>query len=263
MTGRDSRRRCSFCLHAPAKDPPLRVAEGRSPGTNVLTAFATRCGRHRLRVLRAGQGSASDPIVQQLAYGEQMTTLDRVQVLFLQGGGEGAHDEWDAMLVDSLAGALGDSYEVRFPRLPREDEPSYLRWGPAITREIAVLDDGAVLVGHSVGAAVLMGVLAEPMPQWRPGAIILLAAPFVGPGGWPSEEFKLPGDLGRRLPRGTPVDVFHGMDDQAVPPSHADLYARAIPQARVHRLVARDHQFNQDLSDIAPVVRDTHHRPNV
>ena len=29
-------------------------------------------------------------------------------------------------------------------------------WGPAIRREIAELDDGAVVVGHSVGATILV-----------------------------------------------------------------------------------------------------------
>ena len=38
------------------------------------------------------------------------------QVLFIQGGGAGAHDEWDVRLVDDLQRALGDEYEVRYPR---------------------------------------------------------------------------------------------------------------------------------------------------
>jgi hypothetical protein len=48
-------------------------------------------------------------------------------VLFIQGGGAGAHDDWDAKLVSSLMGKLGDGYEIRYPRMPREDDPSYER----------------------------------------------------------------------------------------------------------------------------------------
>ncbi|MGP4032578.1 alpha/beta fold hydrolase [Pseudarthrobacter sp. 1C304] len=51
-----------------------------------------------------------------------------------------------------------------------------------------------------------------------------------------------------------PVYVFHGRADHAVPPAHADLYAAAIPQALVHRLPGRDHQLNNDLSDLAKVI---------
>jgi hypothetical protein len=85
-------------------------------------------------------------------------------------------------------------------------------------------------------------------------AIVLIAAPFVGEGGWPSEEFELPKDLGARLPHGARVHVFHGLRDETVPPSHADLYAQVIPQARVHRLPGRDHQLNNDLSDVAKAI---------
>ena len=47
------------------------------------------------------------------------------QVLFIQGGGAGAHDDWDDKLVDSLRGALGDGYVVLYPRMPAEDDPGY------------------------------------------------------------------------------------------------------------------------------------------
>lgn len=176
------------------------------------------------------------------------------QVLFIQGGGAGVHDGWDNKLVDSLRRELGDRYEVRYPHMPGEDDPSYARWSAAIRREMTALGDGAVLVGHSVGGTILVNALAGRPPEREPGAIVLIAAPFVGPGGWPSDEFEPPGDLGARLPPGVPVHVFHGLRDETIPPSHADLYARVIPQARLHRLSGRDHQLGNDLSDVAKAI---------
>ncbi|HTM83822.1 MAG TPA: alpha/beta fold hydrolase [Mycobacterium sp.] len=172
-------------------------------------------------------------------------------ILFIQGGGAGAHDEWDDKLVDSLRRELGDGYEVRYPRMPDEDDPSYARWSAAIRREMTALDDGAVVVGHSVGGTILINALAERPAERGLGAIVLIAAPFVGAGGWPGDEFELPHDLGTRLPQGVPVHVFHGLQDETAPPSHADLYARAIPHAQLHRLPGRDHQLNNDLSEVA------------
>ena len=173
------------------------------------------------------------------------------QLLFIQGGGAGVHDEWDEKLFDSLRRELGDGYEVRYPRMPGEDDPSYARWSAAIRREMTALNDGAVVAGHSVGGTILINALAEQPPEWDLGAIVLIAAPFVGAGGWPGDEFELPYDLGARLPPGVPVHVFHGLQDETAPPSHADLYARAIPQAQLHRLPGRDHQLNNDLSEVA------------
>jgi pimeloyl-ACP methyl ester carboxylesterase len=181
------------------------------------------------------------------------------QILFIQGGGTGAHDEWDNKLVESLRRQLGGGFEVRYPRMPDEGDPSYARWSAAIRREMADLDDGAVVAGHSVGATILVNALAEqPAPKGL-AAIVLIAAPFVGEGGWSSDEFELTSDLGARLPPGVRVHVFHGLQDETAPPSHAGLYAQAIPQAQVRQLPGRDHQLNNDLSEVAEAVRA--HRP--
>jgi predicted alpha/beta hydrolase family esterase len=177
------------------------------------------------------------------------------QVLFVQGGGEGTYDEWDDKLVDSLRRELGDGFEVRYPRMPAEDDPSYATWGPAILQELASLEGGAVVVGHSVGGTILIQALAEQPPPVTLAAIVLLATPFVGAGGWSGDGFEFQNDLGGRLPSGVPVHVFHGLDDDTVPPAHADLYAGVIPHAEVHRLAGRDHQLGNDLADVASVIR--------
>ena len=176
------------------------------------------------------------------------------QVLFIQGGGAGTHDDWDDKLVGSLRRGL-DGYEVRYPRMPNEDDPSASTWGPAIVREVAALDDRSVVVGHSVGGTILIHSLVEHPPPVDVAAVILVAAPFVGDGGWPADEFAVPADLGARLPADTKIHLFHGLDDADVPPSHVDLWARAIPRAQVYRLPGRDHQLGNDLSDVAGVIR--------
>ena len=183
------------------------------------------------------------------------------QILFIQGGGAGAHDEWDDKLFDSLRRHLGDGYEVRYPRMPDEHDPSYARWSAAIRREMTDLDDGAIVAGHSVGATILINVLADRPPEPELSAIVLIAAPFVGADGWPGDEFELLHDLGSRLPQGVPVHVFHGLQDETAPPSHADLYARAIPQAQLHRLPGRNHQLDNDLSEVAKTINPDDHGP--
>jgi hypothetical protein len=177
------------------------------------------------------------------------------QVLFIQGGGEGTHDEWDDKLVDSLRAGLGAGYEIRYPRMPEDDDPSVATWLPAISQELAALEDGAVLVGHSIGASLLVHALESEPPDRPLGAILLLAAPFVGKGGWEGDEFEITRDTGSRLPPGAPVHVFYGLADDTTPTAHADLWAATIPHARLHPLPGRDHQLGNDLEAVAEVIR--------
>ena len=178
----------------------------------------------------------------------------KCQLVFVQGGGKGTHDEWDSKLVESLRRELGQDYVVHYPRLPKEGDPSYASWKPTIERVLEALPDGAIVVGHSVGGTILLKLLSEPRSLCKLAAIVLIAAPFVGKGGWSADELQASPDLGARLPPGVPVHFFHGLADEIAPPSHVDLYARAVPQARVHRLPGRDHQLNDDLRDVAAAI---------
>jgi pimeloyl-ACP methyl ester carboxylesterase len=177
------------------------------------------------------------------------------KVLFIQGGGDGTHDDWDDKLVAGLRRELGDGYEIRYPRMPAEDDPSAAAWSPAISEAISALEDGAIVVGHSVGGTLLIQTLVERPPDVTLSAIVLIAAPFAGEGGWPGGEFEMRDDLGANLPAGVPVHLFHGLADDEVPPAHADLYAHAIPQAQLYRLPGRDHQLGNDLAEVATLIR--------
>lgn len=166
-------------------------------------------------------------------------------ILFVQGGGPRTHDDWDQKLVDSLEHHLGAS--VRYPRMPDEDNPSLAAWRPALLRELGALDGRAIVVGHSVGAAMVLDVIAEQ--RTKLAALCLIAAPFIGEGGWPSDEISPRKDLADRVP--STIFLYHGTADDTVPTSHAQLYARALPHATVRVLPDRDHQLNNDLGEVA------------
>jgi pimeloyl-ACP methyl ester carboxylesterase len=82
--------------------------------------------------------------------------------------------------------------------------------------------------------------------------VFLLAAPF-----WHDDEFwrwkevELPDDAAARIPDGVPVFLYHGRQDEVVPFSHVEMYARALPQATVRRLDGRNHQLDDDLTEVA------------
>jgi predicted alpha/beta hydrolase family esterase len=177
------------------------------------------------------------------------------QILFVQGGGEGVHDQWDNHLVDSLGGELGSAYEIRYPVMPDEADPKYAVWKPVLQKELAALDPWAVVVGHSVGGTILIHVLAESTPPSKLSAICLISAPFIGTGGWQTDEIEPRPDLADRLPRDVPIFLYHGRDDDTVPFAHVELYARMMPRAHVRRLAGRDHQLGNRLPEVAIDIR--------
>lgn len=177
------------------------------------------------------------------------------QILFVQGGGADTHDAWDHRLVASLQTALGPSCEIRYPRMPNEADPQFDAWTATLAQELASLRDGAILIGHSIGGTLLLHTLASHPSAHRFAAIITLAAPFVGDGGWPTPDGRPLPALGDALPPTVPVYLYHGLADDTVPPSHLERYERAIPWARAYPLAGYDHQFLDDLSTVAALIR--------
>ena len=173
------------------------------------------------------------------------------QVLFVQGGAEGAHND-DAKLAASLRRELGPDYHVRYPAMPNEAEPDYEAWKQRIAEELAGMGEGAVLVGHSIGASVIIKFLAEGPPKQSLAGVFLIAAPFWHDHEiWRWREVELPKDVSARLSDRVPIFLYHGRDDEVVPLAHVNLYARALPQAVIRLLDGRNHQLDDDLSEVA------------
>lgn len=177
------------------------------------------------------------------------------RILFVQGAGKGTHDEWDDKLADSLRHHLAGSDDVRYPRMPGEDDPDPAAWKATVRGELARLSDGDVLVGHSFGAAILLRALVDDDPPFVPAALILLAAPFYGPGGWTSDATGLPTRAAGRLPRGMPIRLYHGTRDDTVPFAHFELYRAALPSAEFITVADGTHQFDDDLARVARDIR--------
>jgi predicted alpha/beta hydrolase family esterase len=173
------------------------------------------------------------------------------QVLFVQGGGRDVHDSWDNKLVASLKKELGAGYAIHYPRMPNEADPDPTAWKKAIDRQLRKLSDGVILVGHSIGAAMLIDYLADGNLERRPSGVFLIATPFIGDRGWPSDDLRPTKELACLLSDEAPLYLYHGRDDETVPFSHVGMFAKALPHATIRRFEGRDHQLNDNLSELA------------
>jgi predicted alpha/beta hydrolase family esterase len=110
------------------------------------------------------------------------------QVLFVHGGGEGAYEE-DRKMAASLRDALGVGYEVQCPKMPDEDSPLYAAWRDRIASELAELDGEVFLVGHSLGASILLKYISEESTATPIAGTFLDAAPYWGVEDWEVDEW--------------------------------------------------------------------------
>jgi uncharacterized protein len=178
-------------------------------------------------------------------------------ILFIQGAGEGAYEE-DKKLADSLRQALGPEYEVQYPALPDEDNAPYELWKQQIEKELVAMQGAIILIGHSVGASVLIKCMSEIEVKKPIAGIFLISTPFWGWDGWRYEgyeELALPEGFAARLPKDASIFLYHCRDDETVPFDHLRLYTQVLPQATVREFDEGGHQLNNDLSEVAKDIK--------
>ncbi|HVK82241.1 MAG TPA: alpha/beta fold hydrolase [Verrucomicrobiae bacterium] len=172
-------------------------------------------------------------------------------ILFVHGGGGGAY-EADATLADNLRHALGGDHDVRYPEMPDEEAPDYQVWRAIILHWARHAGQGAIVVGHSIGASVVIKLLTDADAPTNLGGAFLIAAPFWHDHEiWTWDDVALATDATARYPANVALYFYQGEADQTVPLSHLAMYEQAFPQARTRRLLNRDHQLNGDLGEIA------------
>jgi hypothetical protein len=176
------------------------------------------------------------------------------QIIFFQGGGSEEDYHADAKLVASLKLKLGSGYSVHYPLLPEEETPDFGR-RKQISHEISASDDNVILVGHSLGASMLLACLSENKIRKKIAGIFLLATPFWnGNEDW-VEPLKLKPDFAKQLDKKVPLFFYHCRDDKEVPFDHLSIYKEQLPWASFHEISVGGHHLNNDLTIVAKDIK--------
>lgn len=180
--------------------------------------------------------------------------MNAKQVLFIQGGGDGAHAA-DRPLAESLQRALGAGYEVHYPRLAGEGQPDLERWKRQVADELSTLRGAVVLVGHSLGGSTLLRLLSEEPVTADVAGLHLLATPAWDGGQWAYDDLKLRSSAADKLAVIPRLFLYHCRDDAVVPFAHLALHAAQLPRATARELGQGGHQFGGDLQVVADDIR--------
>jgi predicted alpha/beta hydrolase family esterase len=171
-------------------------------------------------------------------------------LIFFHGGGSEEDYEADAKLVASLKLKLGPEYSVHYPLLPNNGTPDLGR-RKQIIHEISASKENVILVGHSLGASMLLACVSEIKIRKKIAGIFLLATPFwTGLENW-VEAFKLQPDFAKHLDMETPLFFYHCRDDDEVPFGDLAIYKQQLPWASFREISAGGHQLNNDLTIVA------------
>lgn len=173
------------------------------------------------------------------------------EVLFIHSAGPQGPDEGSSKLVAYLHTALGAGYLLRCPALPEPENPRYEAWKGTIYRELGVPGSEVILIGHSLGASIVLKYLSEEPCKRSIAGLFLIATPYWGTRGWEMDEFLLREDFVSRLPFIPKVFLYHSRNDEWVPFGHLAHYVKKFPQATVRKIDGGEHEFANGLPEVA------------
>lgn len=158
---------------------------------------------------------------------------------------------WKSLLAENL----GDEYQIIAPRMPNASNAKYAEWKLWLEKHFPFLDDGLILVGHSLGAIFLAKYLSENTFPKKILGTFLVAGPYDADGDRPIVEFNLPPSLARLVEQAGKVYIYQSKDDPIVHFTELAKYQHALPTATVRALDGRGHFDGDDFPEIVADIK--------
>ena len=157
---------------------------------------------------------------------------------------------------NSLAEKLGPDFDVLLPLMPNPSNAQYGEWKIWFERILALLDEGAIFIGHSLGGLFLAKYFSENQAPKKIGAALLVAAPFDDGG---CEEklasFALAGPLDKFSAQVGRIYLLQSKDDPAVAFAQVEKYQKALPGAKTMVFEDRGHFNTETFPEIVEFIK--------
>jgi predicted alpha/beta hydrolase family esterase len=147
----------------------------------------------------------------------------------------------------NLQEALGDDYEVLLPQMPCKGYARYLEWKIWFEKMFPFLNDGVILIGHSLGVSFLVNYLQHHGFPKYVLATFLVAGPYDKGDHRKMKEFMAPSAFMYFTEYAGQIFFYHSEDDPIVPFSELSKYRKHFDVGRVKMNIfeTRGH-FNQE-----------------
>jgi predicted alpha/beta hydrolase family esterase len=171
----------------------------------------------------------------------------RKQILFIHSAGPQGPDEGSGGLVEYLVNILSYDYLVQHPLMPHTENPRYDAWKTKLKEELERMDQNLILIGHSLGASILLKYLSEEKYSNHIQGLFLISTPYWKKKAGGIDEFVLSENFASKLEKISPIYFYHSKDDEYVPFSHLGYYSKALPKAIIRKLEGHEHEFGYGL----------------
>jgi predicted alpha/beta hydrolase family esterase len=155
------------------------------------------------------------------------------------GEGKGSYD-----LVKYLRSKLSGEYRILFPKIKKPGAPAYAKFKEMFSASFKNISSPVILIGHSLGASMLLKFLSEEKPGISVAALFLVSTPH-----WKSnmKEFELKDNFQNNLKDIPAIFLYHSKNDEEAPIESLAFYEKAFKTATVHKLPGKEHTFSKGL----------------
>lgn len=177
------------------------------------------------------------------------------EVLFIQGAGD-VTTKQEQVIADALRSALGDEFTIIYPPMQVADHPAYLAWEAVLTRNLNSLSTNVILLGHSLGASIILKHFSrEPVPDKVIG-MILFGVPYWKDQHWDVSEYAIEDDFVANLSALDNIYFYHSIDDEVIPNDQFKSYQKLIPKAHWRVLSGVDHSYHGAIPNMIKDIQD-------
>ncbi|AOM80013.1 alpha/beta hydrolase [Pedobacter steynii] len=177
------------------------------------------------------------------------------EILLIQGAGLVTTEE-EQIIVDALRAELGEGFNIIYPPIPDADNPSYESWDGVLMAGLKELSGKVILLGHSLGASVILKHFSrEPVPDNVIG-MILFGAPYWKDQNWDVSEYVIEDDFLGNLSKLDNVHFYYSTADEVIPKHHFETYQKLMPQAHYRLLSGMDHSYHKAIPNMIQDIRD-------
>lgn len=160
--------------------------------------------------------------------------------------------DWKMNLQDNL----GSDYEVFLPKMQNSQNAVFKEWCVWFEKFLPLLDDGVILVGHSLGGVFLAKYLSENSVTKKIQATLLVAPPYGRDLGQPLPQFSITSSLEKLQLQGGKVFIFHSKDDPVVDFSELKRYQDTLPSLDTRVFEDRGHFNMEEFPEILEEIRN-------